>query len=390
MITCLPKPIFSITAWFAIGLLGTSCNSKLVEDPNAKKDPSSSSQTGGSDAAASGSTTDPNSVIVLNNDLGISQKLDAYLGPTEDANCGLVDYKLNRSPSPVMILQDRSSSMRGYPPGGIYVTKWAGVRTAIQAIVAQTEANVAWGLQFFPNETRCMVSEKPEIPTKLINAKPIIDALNAITGDPSGAGLTDGTPTNKAIDSATRYLTSLPEGKNKYIVLATDGQPSCLNDNPTADNYDATLESARKATASGIKIAVVGIAFNYRPGAELPEGLQFLNKIADLGGMPRVDPVTPELRYYPADNPEQLTAAFQAIAEQVISCTFTFPTPPPSKDDVAVKLNGTKLPRSTTEGWEYDSTTSLTLYGSYCQQIRSNEGTIDIKIIMGCPGVVIY
>lgn len=308
--------------------------------------------------------------------------------PTEDDNCGLVPYLLDQRPSPVLLLQDRSTSMRGdvdNAPG----TRWENLKTAVSQVVTETQASVAWGMKFFPNEMTCQVSPGAEFAPTFNNAAPIVGALNAIPGDSEGTGLTDGTPTRKALEAATAYLTTL-EG-NKYIVLATDGQPTCRGDSETSDDYEAALEAARATAAAGIKIAVVGIAFDpVEPGEAVEDEQQFLNDVADIGGMARSDPSDPQTHYYPASNTAELVAAFAAITSQVVSCTFELPQVPPVPDNVVVKLNGVKVPQEPTNGWQYDAgMKSVTLHGSACTNATSTVTPLDVKIVMGCPGQIV-
>lgn len=44
------------------------------------------------------------------------------------------------------------------------------------------------------------------------------------TREPPGG---DGTPTGDAIQAAIEYLSALPQNSREFIVLATDGEPSC-------------------------------------------------------------------------------------------------------------------------------------------------------------------
>jgi hypothetical protein len=376
---------YLLVGW--VGMVG--CSANVVTDP-MKGTTGNPSSTNSSMVMDSGQATQiiPENKIHIDFDATIPTHQDAYTGPTEDANCGLVPFVLDRTPSPVLLLQDRSTSMKNWVGGGVLVSRWDSVRAAVKNVLQRTEANVAWGLHFFPNQTRCLVSPVPEVLPELVNAKSIAAKLDAIKGDVTG--LTDGTPTAKILDAATNYFKTVTKAKDKYVVLATDGQPTCLKDNPDNDDFENAEAAAKRTVAAGIKLAVVGIAFRYEPGEAIPERMAFLNRLAEMGGMARNDPIdSPEIKYYPANNTEQLTAAFQAIAEKVITCTFNLPKAPPSKDDVAVKLDGVKLPRSSSEGWEYDTSTTLSVHGSYCDKIKKNEGSIDIKIIMGCPGQII-
>lgn len=309
-------------------------------------------------------------------------------GPTEQDNCGLVPYVLDQLPAPALLVQDRSTSMRGSTKSG--GTRWQNVSTAVQSVVAQTETRISWGLKLFPNETPCQVALGPELAPRLSNAAPIVSALTAIVGDSKGAGLTDGTPTRKALQDATSFLSSL-NGKNKYIVLATDGQPTCLDDDTDSEDETAALDAGRAAVAAGLKIAVIGISFGaVDPGDELDPKQKFLNDMADIGGMTRNDPRDPATRYYPAESTAELVQAFSTITSQVVSCTFPLPKVPPVPDNVAVKINGSSVTHDAVNGWDYDTEMrSVSLNGEACRNLTSGGVTSDVKIIMGCPGQIV-
>lgn len=321
---------------------------------------------------------------------------DAYKGPMEDVNCSIMDFVLDRAPAPLVLAQDRSYSMSQPVKGPGIGPKWDNVRAAIQEVVQQTNTNVAWGLKLFPNEKACQVSVGPEIAPRLMNADPIIQRLDSIKSERTTGNLTDGTPTHKLLNDLREYLVKLG-AVNKYIVLVTDGEPSCASDKPTASNYEEARAAARAVVQVGIKIAVVGISISLGVGYEnesQDSALVFLNYVAELGGMPANNPDNPNIKYYPAENTNEMVKTFLAITEQVYSCTFRLPKVPPHKNDVAVKLDGIKVSHDANHGWEYDddTLTSLTLHGSTCEKIKDMYSTVtkvDVKIFLGCPGVVI-
>ena len=276
--------------------------------------------------------------------------------------------------------------MRGVPGGGT-TTRWQNVSVAVQQVVTTTQANVAWGLKFFPNSQTCQISMGPEIAPMLANAAPIVSALSAITGDKEGTGLTSGTPTRKVLEDAITYLKGLKSG-TKYIVLATDGQPTCLDDDPDTDDYPNALAAGHAVAVAGIKMAVVGIAFKPVEAGDTPDPkLQFLNDMADIGGMPRNDPADPATHYYPASSTEQLVSAFATISGQVVSCSFKLPHVPEAPENVLVKINDMKIAPDVSNGWEYaPDMLSVNLHGSACDSVKNSQGAVDVKIIMGCPG----
>ena len=140
----------------------------------------------------------------------------------------------------------------------------------------------------------------------------------------------------------------------------------------------------------GIKVPVVGIAFSdtWDP-TDLKDNEVTLNEMAKAGGMPR--PMDPA--YYAANSSAELATAFAEITGVVISCTFDLKgMKPPSPDDVAVKIDGVKVPRDKMhgEGWDYDGDmANVVVYGQACEQLKGIGATNNVQIIFGCPGIII-
>jgi len=324
-------------------------------------------------------------------------------GPSVDANCGFQDFVLDRRPAIVVLLQDRSTSMRGTlkDASGASVTRWGLVVNAVKPILEQTQASLAWGLKLFPDNAICGVQPGVNIAPDLNNANAINAQLNSIQVTQNSAdnlGLWDGTPVAPALRQAAAYLLSLPSDKQKYIVLATDGQPTCAGGNsltgggnPDSDDRPSGPAAIAEVLAMGIKVPVIGIAFSktWDP-TNLKDNEVTLNDMAKAGGMPRAtDPA-----YYGATSAAELADAFAQITGAVISCTFDLKgRTPPSPDDVAVKINGVKVTRDKTthtDGWDYDTNmANVLLYGKACDQLKASGSTNNVQIIFGCPGVVI-
>ena len=319
-------------------------------------------------------------------------------GPTEDANCGLQNYALDRRPAVVVLLQDRSTSMRNTLSSG--ATRWATLVDAIKPALQQTQAGISWGFKLFPDGKVCGVTPGVAIAPALNNAGPITAALDAIQVTQNSAdnlGLWDGTPVAPALRQTALYLASLPSDKQKVILLATDGQPTCAGGDsllgggdPDTDDFPSGPAAVAEVAAMGIKVPVVGIAFSktWDP-AKLKQNEITLNDMAKAGGMPR--PTDPA--YYAANTSADLAAAFAQITGIVISCTFDLKgMKPPSPDDVAVKIDGVKVPRDKThaEGWDYDADlANVVVYGQSCEQLKGAGATSNVQIIFGCPGIII-
>jgi len=319
-------------------------------------------------------------------------------GPTEDANCGLQNYALDRRPAVVVLLQDRSTSMRNTLSSGL--TRWATLVEAVKPVLQQTQAGISWGFKFFPDSKICGVNAGVNIEPALNNAAPIttrLDSIQVVQNSADNNGLWDGTPVAPALRQTAQYLASLPTDKQKYILLATDGQPTCAGGDPLLGGGDPDTDdrpsgpaAVAEVAAMGIKVPVVGIAFSktWDP-AKLKDNEITLNDMAKAGGMPR--PTDPA--YYGASSSAELAAAFAQITGILISCTFDLKgMKPPSPDDVAVKIDGVKVPRDKMhgEGWDYDGNmANVVVYGQACEQLKGIGASNNVQIIFGCPGIII-
>jgi hypothetical protein len=318
-------------------------------------------------------------------------------GPTEDANCGLQNFALDRRPAIVLLLQDRSTSMRNELNN---LTRWATVVQAVKPVLQQTQAGISWGLKFFPEAKVCGVTAGVNIEPALNNAAAIsaqLDAIKIVANSPDNLGLWDGTPVAPALRQAAAYMAALPSDKQKYILLATDGQPTCAGGDrltgggsPDSDDHPSGPAAVAEVVAMGIKVPVVGVSFSstWDP-TDLDDNEVTLNEMAKAGGMPR--PMDPA--YYAANSSTELAAAFAQITGIVISCTFDLKgMKPPSPDDVAVKIDGVKVPRDKMhgQGWDYDADmANVVIYGQACDQLKGVGATNNVQIIFGCPGIII-
>ena len=96
--------------------------------------------------------------------------------------------------------------------------------------------------------------------------------------------------------------------------------------------------------------------------------------------------------YYAATDEASLEAALAKIVGVVASCTIPLTGVPANLTNVAVSVddasgNPTKVPESTTDGWEYTDTTKTTiqLYGSYCTSVKAGTYT-NVKFVYACDG----
>ena len=213
------------------------------------------------------------------------------------------------------------------------------------------------------------------------NAGAVASALAGRTSANGGVASGSSTPTRLAERAAASHLLGLPDISPKYLLLVTDGLPNCMpgNVDRAADDSAGAVAAVTDVQTEGIPTMVVGVAT-----AGLPVEAT-LNALAVAGGAPRAGSPS----YYPVASAAELTTALRAIVAGIPSCVFALP---PAPTDAAfgmfdVKVGGMAIPRDTshTNGWDLvdSSATSIQLYGTVCDDVRSGKVT-SVSIVFRC------
>lgn len=292
--------------------------------------------------------------------------------------CARQNFVLSSKPADVLLVLDRSKSMIEHTVPPDDKTRWDAVVPAVTAVITETDSAVSWGLKLFPEGegAECSASSvtdalpAPIMPANAANVNAIITQTQA---------LGNGTPTGDAILKATAYL----QGRgmtNQFILLATDGDPSCPDGDDVAEPY--AIEAIAAAKAAGFPTYVIGVLDPVADKSKFPT----LNAMAEAGGTALSDnPIAP--KFFQAYSQVELTNALKAVTGQVVSCVFEFEKRPPNEKNIGVQINGAWIEQDPArgEGWEYtsDQYLGLELYGNACQQVKdATENQLDI--IFGC------
>lgn len=297
-------------------------------------------------------------------------------GGDEMAVCGGQTFPLVRKPAKILLLLDRSGSMKDPPDSTTTTSKWNLVVPAVNQVVTQTDAQVAWGLKVFPEgSTTCAVSDLIDVPIAPANAATVTAAVLATTPDGNG------TPTGDAMNAAVKYLKALDaagDTDSKYILLATDGEPSCVGgtevSQSTARPY--AVQAVTNAATAGYHTFVVGVA------TTKDTAMQALNDMAVAGLEPRPDPNPLATKFYLASTQDELVAALGAITGVVLDCRFSLTDPPAAGEHVGVRIGDQVVP---SDSWTLNADkTTVEVTGTWCDEIKS--GTADVvRIVYGCP-----
>jgi hypothetical protein len=293
-------------------------------------------------------------------------------------NCGNSASSMTQLPADLLLVLDRSGSMTNGisdddpcdPASGTCAQRWTTMMAAMRTVLATSPTSIRWGLKFFstPGLTGgsgstpagCVVTSDVEVPVATDNA-------DAITSSIATTSPNYNTPTRAAIQVAVAYLSAVQDGRSKYILLATDGQPNCpaTGDVATATDLEPAVAAIAAARSVGIAVYVIGVG----PSAGN------LDQMASSGGTNQ---------FYPALSPQALTAALNAIVGTVASCVYTMSSTPPDPNNLGVYLDKQLVLESATDGWTLSSPNAVTFHGPTCERIKAGAYT-SVQVLFGCP-----
>jgi hypothetical protein len=369
-------------------LLAVMCGCSGVvgaEDPLGRETPTEGRESG----VASPTGSPPTPSVTLRLDGGVAT-------PTGEGgpSCGEQTVPIAPREPEVLLVLDQSASMTENEI-------WSFVREAVLEAIQGTEAGIKWGLSLYPlitsSQTACIPASLPTLQSP--SNAPAIRNFAAIEPNVPAVAEGDGTPTDTAIAMAKDYLLALGTPNPKYIVLATDGEPSCAGDEKDSSNAQAAAIAAiTAANQAGIPTFVIGAS----PADKLTN-LSRLTALAEAGGMAKPHTPCPAgakksecsapefFGFYPATDKAELLAVFQSIVGTLNTCQIQLDTVPPNPDLVAVAITDAQGQRvaiypsgagaDAAGAWTYTdgSHTGIQVSGQACQTIaRGAGGKVDI------------
>jgi von Willebrand factor type A domain len=355
--------------------LSFACSASSVDDKGKNGNGTGASSSTGATSSGGGTPNIGN--------LGGTVNIDPTTGGTGEPDvangeCAQQNFVLASKPADVLLVLDRSKSMIEHTVPPDNKTRWDAVVSGLTSVITATDASVSWGVKFFPegegSECTALTAAIPAEIAPMNAAK--VNGLITTT-----MALGNGTPTGDAITKATAYLKSR-NATNQFIVLATDGQPSCPSGSDAAQAFAVSAITAAKA--AGFPTYVIGVVDPVADKSTPPR----LNAMAEAGGTSRTDNPIGD-KFFQAYSQAELTASLAAVTGQVASCVFEFDKKPPDETNIAVKVNGALIAqdKSMAEGWDYtsDQYMALELHGDACKQVKdATDNKVDI--IFGCKG----
>jgi hypothetical protein len=337
--------------------------------------------------ATAGSTTDPTGGTTSSGTTDptagstTTGTTDPTGGTTGDPEpCATEQPTVTFKPPYLLFVLDKSGSMMSTfsTPQGTK-TRWAALHDVITSVVTNYGDRINFGAKAYPTANvtgcplfggcpeQCNVNNNVEIQPGTGAAFLAALAGGALPARDATIGNYSLTPIQSGMQVAANLALNNYPGEDKALVLVADGEISTDCSGNSAGGVTGIISNL---LTNGIPTYVVGINISQA------QAVADMNNYAVAGGRP-----APGGGFYDAENGAELDAAFEAIAEQVVSCTVTLSTQPPFPDLTEVEVNGNRYPYTpgldcaTQDGWVYvtdamGAITGIELCGVACDGFK--------------------
>lgn len=239
--------------------------------------------------------------------------------------------------SNIMIVLDRSCSMKNPPQPGGTQSKWQLAGLALQKLTTDYAGKLNFGLIMFPDQTgqACLQDGPIYVNVGPGHESQVVSAVMSTM--PNGPCVTDIEPAFAQV--STDPVFAMPytgQGARSFVLFISDGMQTCGGNDAQITAAVTTLYN------NGYDSYIVGFGGDVSPAS--------LDMFAAAGGVPRAGADGGGHLYYQADNAAELDAALAEIAGAVTGQEFGCPgVPCPdgrcfSADQMCV--NGTCVPNS--------------------------------------------
>jgi len=296
---------------------------------------------------------------------------------------------LSLQPADVLILLDGSDSMGiDYGSG----TRYSVVTSVLADLVDAYQGRISFGFERFPADDALCVGQ----PVSGCCIQPPSPSVAPANGDAVRAALRSApaplgnSPMALALLEARAYYRALDaDGAQHYVLLATDGDPSCTLSGLLSSSQSAggnggmpvacqdAVEEVNELLAEDIKTLVLAVGAGPADDPSGPPGC--LGPLAQAGGMAQ-PPDAPGYAggYYSTADPEGLRAAIEATfvlpESKPPSCSLVLDPQPLPNTSVSVYVDGQPIPQDKAHqnGWDFEAANDnwhLSIYGAYCDRI---------------------
>lgn len=301
---------------------------------------------------------------------------------TKPEVCEVVHLSADPTTPDMMIVLDRSGSMQD-------AGRWMPSVSAVRSVTMQLAAQIRFGLALFPDPAsadplQCLTAPDPIMclmqgscaPGKVV--VPVGDGTADMIGQVlSTATSSGGTPTSETLQRVlTEFvpMTVDPDAKMhpKYVLLVTDGQPTCPAGNGMQTlpaDVDASNAAVDALLMRGVQTYVIGYDTTGPENAALA---QVLDGFAMRGG-------TGDTMHRPVEDEQSLIMELQSILGAVAGCSFSLDKAPPRADFVLVRMDGKQINLGT--DWMLAGDRTIEIIGASCDKLKDGGAhTIDAEV----------
>ncbi len=281
-----------------------------------------------------------------------------------DAVCGVGLSEGERVVPTVMLLVDRSGSMKNDYSGNAQITRWKAVGEAlfgVDGVVRKLENDIAFGMALYTERKK--ESGCPDLVPPISSATGNFQVMKTAFDAEKPRSET---PTGESIRETVGLLKKVTDGRPQYIVLATDGLPDlCSDSKSTKAARDEVLKATKEAFDAGIKL------FSLFIGVASDKAATHMQEVANVGAGFLADGSNGQGIFFEAQSPGELSTSLGNIIGSVATCSIQLTTLGEDLLRGTVYLDGDALPRA---GWQLlGRGTTLQLLDPYCTQVKDGN-----------------
>lgn len=383
-------------------LLASACSAGGGGDSNIGGSNGSNGSSNGSSSSGDGDGL----IIDGTNGLMITDK-------NRDEDCNTVTLEFEEVTPTVMILVDRSTSMRDQMIGN--KTRWDALRDALigpDNVLEQFQDTVRFGFMSYTSEKFLCPQEAVECAActadtgvVLTTIMPDFTNFDAIQSTYSGmeAGLPDNnggqteTPTAAAVQKAVEILQTEDFKGQKYLFLVTDGEPDACNDGDPCPKRDHLLAQVQATYADGIRTFAMTVdAADMRlgdhvkdiaaagRGFDVPLREACAPQYPPLATYTSANPAPEDLSFHP-DTDARLRADLASAIGGVRTCSYKLNarvTDDGSTGEVGIVNENDEVEQvaqNDADGWQLVGDDTVEYLGGSCEKILAGEAAgVDI------------
>jgi hypothetical protein len=268
--------------------------------------------------------------------------------------------------SNVIVALDRSTSMNGAFGSS---TKLQTARDLLAKVVATYEHSVRFGYAAFPGpgcfqEACCWVQPSPITH----HGYDAFAAAMRVCDSPNVCATSSERPTAYALAGCLGSFTSAPPTTGTdHVVLISDGPPGCAGGN---DVCGGAIQQAQELNFAMVRVHVMDLSTQGQD--------RCLVDLARIGNGWYNNPDSREFE-------DRLDDLLHDIAEDSCRLDILTPLMDPNQVTVLYKDQPLRRDRDRVNGWDFNNTRTITIYGNACDTIvRSGNWEEDVDLIEDC------